>query len=139
MLKQTSQVVLAVSAMMICSAGNANPIEPPYETIRMKSGDQIQLDGIIDYRGEVIVYTSIDAKRLRLVFPYCVSGVSESARSEIESLIGHKARIYAVVFNVQPDPSDSGLMTRSLIDGVPIKNWCLGDRALRITRLERQD
>ena len=136
---RNSRLALAVFATIICSSANASSIEPPYSTIRMRAGERVQLDEIIDYRGEVIFYTSDHSRKLRLVFPYCVSGITELDAWQVSIFIGHKVRIEAKVADVKPNIQPDSLSTWSLVEGVPIKNWCFGGRALIITHIERQE
>lgn len=130
---------LAIFASVIHSSVSASSIEPPYNIIRAKAGEIVRLEGILDYRGEIIFYTSNEAKMLRLVFPYCVSGISEIDIRQIENFKGHKVIIEAEVLDVKPDSQSNGLSPRSLVEGIPINNWCLGDVAFRFILVERRN
>lgn len=131
------KLFLSISIVSIATSATTNTIEPPYSIIYMDTGDIVRLEGFVDYRGEVILYSSRDAKYKQLVFPYCVSGYSSISSRKIEAFGNERVIVSAEVFDIERPSSDESIYTHVYVSGKPIKNWCFGSRALMIDDIEK--
>jgi hypothetical protein len=105
---------------------------------RLEAGHRVQLEGWVHFRGEVILYDSREAMSQSLVFPYCISGFLDQSLSDMSApdLDGRKVRVSGTLLKFEHSEDQEGtISTWSVIDGVPLKNWCLGSYVLKIDEL----
>jgi hypothetical protein len=101
-------------------------------------GRQIELDARVQYSGELRLYDSAKAMRLRLVYPYCISaGLAPNVGdARMNGLSRKRVRVSGTLLRYENAPDGPNtISTSTVIGGMFFKNWCFGPYVLRIEKL----
>lgn len=135
--------ILAVSTILAlgpCSPASGRDFPLPelavlHATGGLSDGQSVELNVWVRAAGELMLFDSPKARRLGLVFPYCVSaGLAPHLRNRRpQEFDGKQLRVKGTLLRYRPhaDRPDE-LSTMSIIDGMAFKNWCFGPYVLRI-------
>ena len=137
----------AVSAMSYLALAVASPalsgIPTPTLAVmnaraELGEGRQVELDARVQYSGELLLFDSPEAMRLRLVYPYCISaGLAPSVGyAKAAELAGKRVQVQGTLLRYESAPGEPRtISTSTVIGGMFFKNWCFGPYVLRIEKL----
>lgn len=104
----------------------------------LTEGRQVELDARVQYHGELLLFDSLKATKLGLVFPYCISaGLGPSAgHAKAAELDGKRVQVKGTLLRLAESPAElDTISTFTYDDGMFFKNWCFGPYVLRIEEL----
>jgi len=133
-------VALTGCAAHATVAETPKTVERPGIDRLLRRQSEVDMSGWLSFQGEIVIYDSLPALDLDLVYPYCVSGLlAPDLNIPAKRLDRKKVSVHAQRFEYTSLQDEPGAMpTRKLLKGRIIANGCQGRYVLYITKISTE-
>lgn len=129
-------ILLTISALASCASVQTRA--PSEFSAQVKGEGDVELRGWLILRGEVMLFSTREAMRLKLNYPDCISGVfSDHIAQDLSQFDGKRVIVTGRLYRYDTlDEEEAPVLKRRVLSGSVIPNFCFGDNVLLIKHIE---